>query len=129
MGSTVLASNQDLTRQLAWSRREFLCTGAAMALGSTLFPNPIALAGTPAKKRKVVVITVGGGARDQETFAAEGQENIPHVLRDLIPHATCFTQGVNRESLGLYVATARLATRLQETLNKRPPLPPAHPIA
>ena len=31
-----------------------------------------------AKKRKVIVITFGGGARDQETFAPEGQENIPH---------------------------------------------------
>src|SRR5260370_41649603 len=127
MGSTVLASNQDLTRQLAWSRREFLCTGAAMALGSTLFPIAIASAGVPTKKRKVVVITFGGGARDQETFATEGQENIPHLMRDLIPQSTFFTQVVNRGILGHYVATASLATGVYETINNFASLPPEHP--
>src|SRR5712671_1540389 len=127
MGSTVLASNQDLTRQLASSRREFLRTGAAMALGSTLFPNPIALAGIPTKKRKVVVITFGGGARDQETFAPEGQENIPHLMRELIPQSTFFTQVVNRGILGHYVATASLATGVYETINNFASLPPEHP--
>ena len=67
-------SPQELSRQLAWTRREFLRTGAAMALGSTMIGNAVTLAGIPAKKRKVVVITFGGGARDQETFAPEGQE-------------------------------------------------------
>src|SRR5712671_63618 len=127
MGSTVLASHQDLTRQLAWSRREFLRTGAAMALGSTLFPNPIALAGVPIKKRKVVVITFGGGARDQETFAPEGQENIPHLMRELIPQSTFFTQVINRGILGHYVATASLATGVYETINNFASLPPEHP--
>src|SRR5712675_1944418 len=127
MGSTVLASHQDLTRQLAWSRREFLRTGAAMALGSTLFPNPIALADVPIKKRKVVVITFGGGARDQETFGPEGQENIPHLMRELIPQSTFFTQVINRGILGHYVATASLATGVYETINNFASLPPEHP--
>src|SRR5258705_3882821 len=127
MGSTVLASYQDLTRQLVWSRREFLRTGAAMALGSTLLGNPIALAGIPTKKRKVVVITFGGGARDQETFAPEGQENIPHLMGELIPQSTFFTQVVNRGILGHYVATASLATGVYETVNNFASLPPEHP--
>ncbi len=71
-----------------------------MALGGTLVGNSSALAGglslagrgalagIPTKKRKVVVITFGGGARDQETFAPEGQENIPHLMRELIPGST-----------------------------------------
>src|SRR5216684_6980268 len=86
MAVTKRSSRQELSRQLAWSRREFLRTGAAMALGGTLVGNSSALAGglslagrgalagIPTKKRKVVVITFGGGARDQETFAPEGQE-------------------------------------------------------
>ena len=45
-----------------------------------------------AKRRKVVVVTFGGGARDQETFAPEGQENIPHMLHEMIPQSTFFTQ-------------------------------------
>ena len=65
----------------------------------------------------MVVITFGGGARDQETFAPEGQENIPHLMRELIPQSTFFTQVVNRGILGHYVATASLATGVYETIN------------
>src|SRR5882762_6285111 len=129
MGSTVLASYQDLTRQLARTRRDFLRSGAAMALGSTLLHNPVALAGIPTKKRKVVVITFGGGARDQETFAPEGQENIPHLMRELIPQSTFFTQVVNKGILGHYVATASLATGVYETINNFASLPPENPTA
>ena len=127
MTSHFSATHQDLSRQLAWRRREFLRTAAAMALGSTLLHNPVALAGVPSKKRKVVVITFGGGARDQETFAPEGQENIPHLMRELIPQSTFFTQVVNRGILGHYVATASLATGVYETINNFASLPPEHP--
>ncbi|MBB5330710.1 hypothetical protein [Tunturiibacter gelidoferens] len=36
--------------------------------------------------------------------------NIPHLMKELIPQATFFTQVVNRGILGHYVATASLAT-------------------
>jgi hypothetical protein len=74
-----------------------------------------------------VVVTFGGGARDQETFAPEGQENIPHLMRELIPQATFFTQVVNRGILGHYVATASLATGVYETINNFASLPPQSP--
>src|SRR6201984_1281511 len=127
MSSQFSATHQELARKLAWSRREFLRTGAAMALGSTLLRNPVALAGVPTKKRKVVVITFGGGARDQETFAPEGQENIPHLMRELIPQSAFFTQVVNRGILGHYVATASLVTGVYETFNNFAAVPPEHP--
>src|SRR5260370_10689083 len=127
MRSSVQVAYEDVSRQHAWRRREFLRTGAAMALGSTLLRNPIALGGIPVKKRKVVVITFGGGARDQETFAPEGQENIPHLMRELIPQSTFFTQVLNRGILGHYVATASLATRVYETINNFASLPPEQP--
>jgi hypothetical protein len=94
-----------------------------MLLGSGV----IARAGVAASKRKVVVITFGGGARDQETFAPEGQENIPHLVRELIPQSTFFTQVINRGILGHYVATASLATGVYETINNFASLPPEHP--
>ena len=81
----------------------------------------------PRKKRKVVVITFGGGARDQETFAPEGQENIPHLMRELIPQSAFFTQVVNRGILGHYVATASLVTGVYETFNNFAAVPPEHP--
>ncbi len=119
----------ELARQLAFTRRDFLRTAAGVALGSTLLHSPIALAGAALRKRKVVVITFGGGARDQETFAPEGQENIPHLIRELIPQSSFFTQVVNRGILGHYVATASLATGVYETVNNFASLPPEHPTA
>ncbi|MBV9155183.1 MAG: hypothetical protein JOY62_16600 [Acidobacteriaceae bacterium] len=77
--------------------------------------------------RKVVVVTFGGGARDEETFMPEGQENIPHLLNQLIPQSTFFTQVVNRGILGHYVATASLATGVYETFNNFAAVPPDYP--
>ncbi len=128
-----LASNREATpyelaHQLAWNRREFIRSAAGVALGSSLLPSSLlARTGVPISKRKVVVITFGGGARDQETFAPEGQENIPHLMRELIPQSAFFTQVVNRGILGHYVATASLATGVYETINNFASLPPEHP--
>ena len=48
------------------------------------------------KGQKAVVVTFGGGTRDEETFMPDGQENIPHLLKEFIPQGTFFTQVVNR---------------------------------
>jgi hypothetical protein len=82
---------------------------------------------TMAPAPKVVVVTFGGGARDEETFALEGQQYIPHLLNELIPQATFFTQVVNRGILGHYVATASLATGVYETFNNFAPVAPQNP--
>src|SRR5436305_5586072 len=119
---------QELARHLVWTRREFLRGAAGVALGSSLLPSSlIARTGISARKRKVVVVTFGGGARDQETFAPEGQENVPHLMRELIPQSTFFTQVVNHGILGHYVATASLATGVYETINNFASLPPEYP--
>jgi hypothetical protein len=119
---------QEIARGLAWSRREFLRSATGVMLGSTLLPSSLlGRTGVPATKRKVVVVTFGGGARDQETFAPDGQENIPHLMRELIPQSTFFTQVVNRGILGHYVATASLATGVYETVNNFASLPPDNP--
>src|SRR5437763_53718 len=119
---------RELARQLVFSRRGFLRSTAGMALGSALLHTaPTARAQTRLRKRKVVVISFGGGARDQETFAPEGQENIPHLMRELIPQSSFFTQVVNRGILGHYVATASLATGVYETINNFASLPPEYP--
>jgi hypothetical protein len=118
----------DAARKLAWSRREFLRNAAGLAMGgAVLGPRAMARSGIASSKRKIVVITFGGGARDQETFAPEGQVNIPHLMSELIPQSTFFTQVVNRGILGHYVATASLATGVYETINNFVALPPEHP--
>lgn len=121
-------SLQEIARRLGCTRRDFLRDATGMALGASLMgANPFVHAATPAKKRKVIVITFGGGARDQETFAPEGQINIPHMLGDLIPQSSFFTQVTNHGILGHYVATASLATGVYETLNNFSAVPPDHP--
>src|SRR5450432_3106416 len=120
------ATPRALATHFAATRRDFLRTAASLAIGSTVLGSSRLLhAAIP--KRKVIVITFGGGARDQETFAPEGQENIPHLIRDLIPRSTFFSQVVNRGILGHYVATASLATGVYETVNNFASLPPEHP--
>jgi hypothetical protein len=79
------------------------------------------------RARKTVVVTFGGGARDEETFMPEGQENIPHLLNDLIPRATIYTQVINRGILGHYVATASVATGVYETFNNFASVAPDNP--
>jgi hypothetical protein len=122
------SSPAELSRALACSRRDFLRSAAGLALGSVLqSPKLLARTANSPKKRKIVVITFGGGARDQETFAPQGQHNIPHMMREFIPRASFFTQVVNRGILGHYVATASLATGVYETINNFASLPPQHP--
>ena len=108
------------------SRRDFLRTLTGACLSPALF-DAIPLRAADSPRRKAVVITFGGGARDDETFMPEGQENIPHLLTELIPQATFFTQVVNRGILGHYVANATLATGAYETFNNFAPVPPQNP--
>ncbi len=121
-------SSFETARSLSRSRREFLRGAAGVALGSALVSaSPFVRGETARKKRKVIVITFGGGARDQETFAPEGQENIPNMLRELAPQSSFFTHVTNQGILGHYVATASLATGVYETLNNFSAVAPEHP--
>lgn len=118
---------QQIAQQRAVTRRDFLrsvaMTGAAnQLLGFT----PLRAAALP-QGQKTVVVTFGGGARDEETFAPEGQGNIPHLLNELIPQATFFTQVVNRGILGHYVATASLATGVYERFDNFAEIAPKNP--
>src|SRR5437868_2198887 len=121
------SSPSELSRRLGYSRREFLRDAARLTAGSALVRSSAFAFTSTVTKRKVIVITFGGGARDQETFAPEGQHNIPNMLRELVPQSTFFTQVVNRGILGHYVATASLATGVYETINNFASLPPEYP--
>jgi hypothetical protein len=121
-------SPRELSSHLGRSRRDFLRGAAGVTLGTTLMgASPFVRGAAAARKRKIIVITFGGGARDQETFAPEGQENIPNMLHELIPQSSFFTHVVNQGILGHYVATASLATGVYETLNNFSAVPPEHP--
>lgn len=113
---------------LCRTRRDFLRTAAGLTIGGALVgAGPLLHAEPTRKKRKVIVITFGGGARDEETFARDGQENIPHLLHELIPQSSFYTRMVNHGILGHYVATASLATGVYETFDNFAAVPPDHP--
>jgi len=121
-------SSSQTARALSQSRRDFLRGASRLAVGSALMgASPFVRGEAAGKKRKVIVITFGGGARDQETFAPEGQENIPNMLRELAPQSSFFTHVSNQGILGHYVATASLATGVYETLNNFSASAPEHP--
>src|SRR6202049_3321606 len=111
----------EISQAISLSRRNFLraVTGAGCAVG---------LRGLAASKnRKAFVVTFGGGARDDETFMPDGQENIPHLLNELMPQATFLTNVVNQGILGHYVATASIATGAYETFNNFAAVSPNNP--
>jgi len=109
------------------NRRQFLRTATGIGVAGSIFSvAPLPALALPGAK-KVVVVTFGGGARDEETFMPDGQENIPHLLDELIPRATFFSQVINRGILGHYVATASLATGAYETFNNFAAVPPDNP--
>jgi len=109
----------------AWTRREFL----ARALGaSAAAVQPRRFFGESSDRgRKLIVVTFGGGARDDETFSLLGQANIPHMVGTLAPQGTFFPQVVNRGILGHYVATASIATGTYQTFNNFVAQPPTAP--
>lgn len=118
---------RDAAQAISRSRREFLRLAAGVGAPAALFGfSPLRAVALP-RKKKVVVVTFGGGARDDETFAPDGQENIPHLLGTLAPQSTFCTQVVNRGILGHYVATASLATGVYETFDNFAELPPHDP--
>jgi hypothetical protein len=121
------ASLRELAAKQGWDRREFLRSAVGTAAAGALCGfTPLRAMQLP-RGQKAVVVTFGGGARDEETFAPEGQENIPRMLEELIPQGTFFTQVINHGILGHYVATASLATGFYETLNNFALTPPQHP--
>lgn len=106
------------------SRRKFL----AGALGaSAMAARPRRILGEAIPGRKVIVVTFGGGARDDETFSELGRANIPRLIGELAPQGTFFPQVVNRGILGHYVATASIAAGRYESLNNFAVEPPASP--
>jgi hypothetical protein len=120
-------SPHEISQAISLSRRNFLraATGAASA---SAFFGPAALrALSIPKNRKAVVVTFGGGARDDETFMPDGQENIPHLLNELMPQATFLTNVVNQGILGHYVATASIVTGAYETFNNFAAVSPSNP--
>lgn len=116
------------SQRVSLSRREFLRATIGATAGSLICVRSYgAQHSTVNPKQKVIVVTFGGGARDDETFSIDGQQYIPHLLTTLAPQGCFFTQVINRGILGHYVATASIATGAYETFDNFVAQPPVHP--
>ncbi|MGB6133500.1 MAG: hypothetical protein WCC14_00240 [Acidobacteriaceae bacterium] len=114
---------------IARSRREFL-RGSVGVLAAASANKAFALSGAASlmpRSEKTIIVTFGGGARDDETFAPDGQRNIPHLLSELLPQGTFFPQIVNKGILGHYVATASIVTGTYERFDNFIAAPPPNP--
>jgi hypothetical protein len=127
MTTTLHRRSNSSSETIAWNRREFLRSAVGVgAAGALLGFSPFCAAAV-AKRQKVIVVTFGGGARDEETWAPEGRENIPNMFGSLLPQSTFFGRMENRGILGHYVATASLATGVYETFDNFSAVPPQNP--
>jgi len=116
-----------ISNSISVNRRNFLRTVTGAGAATTIFGASSLRGMVTPRGKKAVVVTFGGGARDDETFMPDGQENIPHLLNELIPQATFFSQVVNRGILGHYVATASIVTGAYETFNNFASVSPDNP--
>ncbi len=116
------------SQRVSLSRRDFLRATIGATAGSLIGVRSYGARRSSADpKQKVIVVTFGGGARDDETFSIDGQQYIPHLLNTLAPQSCFFTQVVNHGILGHYVATASIATGAYETFDNFVAQPPVHP--
>ena len=116
-----------ISQAISVSRRNFLAAVTGAGAAAAFFGPGSRRAWAASKNRKAVVVTFGGGARDDETFMPDGQENIPHLLKEIVPQATFLSNVVNKGILGHYVATASIVTGVYETFNNFAAVSPNNP--
>jgi hypothetical protein len=116
-------------KAISATRRDFLRGAIGALSAASIMRSALAArsATTFRPVQKTIVVTFGGGARDEETFTDEGQENIPNLLHALLPQGTFFSHVVNAGILGHYVATASIVTgtyeRFDNFVAQAPPNP------
>ncbi len=87
------------------SKRHFL-----QAAGMTVASRMLLPAAEPnERERKVIIVTFGGGVRYSETFSAEGERNIPNLVR-LRPEGFFYRTCVNNGVLSHFNSTASIVT-------------------
>jgi hypothetical protein len=127
LGDLYHAGAHEVAHAISLSRRNFLRSVTGAGAARAIFGASPQRGMTAPRAKKAVVVTFGGGARDDETFMPDGQENIPNLLNQLMPQATFFSQVVNRGILGHYVATASIVTGTYETFNNFAAVSPNNP--
>jgi hypothetical protein len=92
------------------TRRTFL-RAAGMLMAGMILPNAHVDAEprTVGSGHKVILIVIGGVRRD-ETFSPEGQANIPHLTRDLLPKSLFYAHARNEGVTAHFNAISSILT-------------------
>ncbi len=93
-------------------RRDFLRLAAVFLVDHFLPRRLFAREPKGFKKpaHRAIVVTFGGGARYQDTFAPEGWVNIPHLTGDLFPQGIFYPTARNEGLTGHFTSSAALLT-------------------
>src|SRR5207248_2130096 len=110
-------------------RRDFIKLAAAFLANHFLPHRVFARNGLDYKKpdRRAIVVTFGGGARYQDTFAPEGWPNIPHLVSDLAPKGILYPQAFNQGLTGHFNSSAALITGSWQYVDSFGSEPPSTP--
>jgi hypothetical protein len=112
------------------ARRRDLFKLAAAFLAEHFLPLRISARGALDYKkpeRRAIIVTFGGGARYQDTFAPEGWVNIPHLVSDLSPQAILYPQALNQGLTGHFNSSAALITGNWQYVDSFGSEPPSTP--
>ena len=101
-------------------------TMAQMIVPPALLPLAAEAADKNAKKRKVIIVTFGGGVRYAETFAPEGFRNIPRLV-GLRPEGFFYRNCQNQGVLSHVNSTASICTGNWQRVDDFGFEPPASP--
>jgi len=78
---------------------------------------------------RVMIVTFGGGARFQDTFAPEGWANIPHLASELLPQGLFYPVARNEGLTGHFNSTSALLTGRWQNVDSFGSEPPGSPTA
>ena len=93
------------------SRRTFL-QAAGLLVAGMILPQAHAFENQStrvASDHKVILVVIGG-VRRAETFSPEGQENIPHLVNDLLPQALFYPHARNEGVTAHFNAISSILT-------------------
>ncbi len=129
MQISLLGETNSSSGLLANRRRDLLRLVAAF-IADHLLPSRLFARGQSdheKPKRRAIVVTFGGGARYQDTFAPEGWVNIPHLTSDLLPQGLFYPAARNEGLTGHFNSSAALLTGCWQNVDSFGSEPPATP--
>lgn len=109
---------RDLLKFIAAFMAEHFLPRRAMARG-------LDRAGKPTQR--AIIVTFGGGARYQDTFAPQGWANIPRLTQDLVPQGLFYPAARNEGITGHFNSSASLITGDWQNVDSFGSEPPATP--